>query len=285
MRAMLSWTFLPILLCLAPAAYAASMSDADYMAAMAAMHASDMPVPSAGAVEKPSQPITGADVTYATVGGKEVKGYLSRPAAAKGPLPAIIVIHEWWGLNDNIRRMADRLADEGYETLAVDLYNGQSAQTPDDAKKYMMEVMGNKDAAKDNLRQAYAYLHDHEHASRMGVIGWCFGGGWSLQTGLLFPDKLNAVVMYYGQPVTDVKVLATLKMPLLGLFGEEDMGITVADVLNFQDALKQAGVNADIHEYPGAGHAFANPSGEHYQPAVAKDAWKRTLAFFKQHLQ
>lgn len=284
MRVLSSCLFLSCLLCLAPVTHAASMSDADYMAAMAAMHASDMPVPSAAAVEKPSQPVTGTDVVYATA-GKDVKGYLSRPADAKGPLPGIIVIHEWWGLNDNIRRMADRLAGEGYETLAVDLYEGQSAASPEDAKKYMMQVMGDKDVAKDNLKQAYAYLHDHEHATKIGVIGWCFGGGWALQTALLLPDKLDALVMYYGQPVTDVKTLATLKMPLLGLFGEEDRGIIVADVLNFQDALKQAGVAADIHEYPGAGHAFANPSGEHYQPAAAKDAWKRTLAFFKQHLQ
>lgn len=269
---------------LSPAAFA--MSDADYMAAMAAMHASDMPTPSPEAVQKPAQPVTGSEVVYATVGGKEVHGYLTKPASAKGPLPGIIVVHEWWGLNDNIRRTADRLAGEGYEALAVDLYDGApAAKTPDEAKKLMMGVMGDKDAAKDNLRQAYAYLHDHEHASKMGVIGWCFGGGWSLQTALLFPDKLDAVVMYYGQPVTDVKALSTLKMPLAGFFGKEDMGITVADVLNFQDALKQAGVKAEIQEYDGAGHAFANPSGEHYNAAAAKDSWQRTVAFFKQHLQ
>ena len=285
MRATLLRISLSALICLAPAAHAGSMSDADYMAAMAAMHASDTPAPSAAAVEKPSVPVTGAEVVYATVGGKEVHGYLSRPSGAKGPLPGIIVIHEWWGLNDNIRRMADRLAGEGYETLAVDLYGGTAGQTPDEAKKLMMAVMSDKDAAKDNLKQAYAYLHDHEHATRMGVIGWCFGGGWSLQTALLFPDKLDAVVMYYGQPVTDVKTLTTLKMPLLGLFGQEDMGITVADVMNFQDALKEAGVRADIHEYPGAGHAFANPSGQNYKPDVAKDAWGRTTWFFKQYLQ
>jgi len=285
MRAMLFITLFSALLSLSPSLYAASMSDADYMAAMATMHASDTPAPSPAAVEKPVRPVTSAEVVYATAGGKQVHGYLSRPAAAKGPLPGIIVVHEWWGLNDNIRRMTDRLAGEGYEALAVDLYAGQpAAKTPDEAKKLMLGAMGDKDAVKDNLRQAYAYLHDHEHASKMGVIGWCFGGGWALQTALLFPDKLDAAVMYYGQPVTDVKALATLKMPLLGLFGEEDMGITVADVLNFQDALKQAGVDAEIHEYPGAGHAFANPSGQNYKPDVARDAWQKTTAFFKQYL-
>lgn len=266
-------------------AFAGSMTDAEYMAAMAAMHHDDAPNATPVAVAKPSQPVSGSDVVYATVGGKQVKGYLVRPSAAKGPLPGIIVVHEWWGLNDNIRRTADRLAGEGYEALAVDLYNGQSADNPDDATKYMKAVMADKDTAKDNLKQAYAYLHDHEHASKMGVIGWCFGGGWSLQTALLFPDKLDAAVMYYGQPVTDVPTLKTLKMPLIGFFGEKDMGITVADVTAFQEALKQAGVDAEIHEYPDAGHAFANPSGKNYQEAAAKDSWERTVKFFGAHLQ
>lgn len=265
-------------------AFADSMTDAQYMAAMEAMHHDDSPTASPVTVPAPAQPVSGSEVTYATVTGKPVKGYLVRPSAAKGPLPGIIVIHEWWGLNDNIRKTADRLAGEGYEALAVDLYDGQSATTPEDATKYMKAVMADKDAARDNLRQAYAYLHDHEHATRMGVIGWCFGGGWSLQTALLFPDKLDAAVMYYGQPVTDVQQLKTLKMPLIGFFGEKDMGITVADVTSFQEALKTAGVDAEIHEYPDAGHAFANPSGKNYQAAAATDSWSRTVAFFNQHL-
>jgi len=262
----------------------ADMTDAQYLAAMAAMHHGDAPTPSPGAVEKPVQPVSGTEVVYATVGGKPVKGYLTRPVSAKGPLPGIIVIHEWWGLNDNIRRTADRLAGEGYEALAVDLYNGQSAANPDDAKKYMMGVMNDPDSAKDNLKQAYAYLHDHEKAAKMGVIGWCFGGGWSLQTALLFPDKLDAAVMYYGRPVTDVAQLSALKMPLIGFFGELDQGITVADVDAFQKALQQAKVNAEIHEYPNAGHAFANPSGSGYQAAAAEDSWQRTVKFLKDHL-
>ena len=266
-------------------AFAASMTDAQYMAAMSAMHHDDAPTASAVTVPAPAQPVSGSEVVYATVGGKQVKGYLVRPTSAKGPLPGIIVIHEWWGLNDNIRKTADRLAGEGYEALAVDLYNGQSATTPDDATKYMKAVMGDKDSAKENLKQAYAYLHDHEHATKLGVIGWCFGGGWSLQTALLFPDKLDAAVMYYGQPVTDQDQLKTLKMPLIGFFGEKDMGITVADVTAFQEALKQAGVDAEIHEYPDAGHAFANPSGKNYQAAAATDSWERTVKFFKAHLQ
>ena len=284
MRLMLSCLFC-LSLTLSSSAFAESADDAAYIASMMAMHAADTPVPSPAALERPEMPVLGAEVTYATVGGKPVRGYLSRPAAAKGPMPAIIVIHEWWGLNDNIRHMTDRLAGQGFEALAVDLYGGRSATTSDQAQALVKAVYGDTASAKDNLKQAYGFLHDHEHATQVGVIGWCFGGGWALQTALLLPDRLQAVVMYYGQPVTDVAQLATLKMPLLGLFGAADTGITVADVTAFQQALKDAKVDADIHEYPGAGHAFANPSGTRYDPVAAEDAWKRTVKFFKKHLR
>jgi carboxymethylenebutenolidase len=277
---------LPLLLLVAGAAASAhSMGNQQYLLAMAAMHADDAPVASPAARQKPAQPVHGAEVVYASVAGKPVRGYLSMPANGKGALPGIIVIHEWWGLNDNIRSMADQLAGQGYAALAVDLYGGQSAQNAAGARKLMQAVFMHPEAARDNLRQAYAYLHDHEHAPRIGVIGWCFGGGWSLQTALMFPDQLNAAVMYYGQPVDDVAELSKLKVPLMGFFGEEDQGITVKDVQAFEKALRAAKVNAEIHEYPNAGHAFANPSGERYRPVAAADAWKRTLAFFARYLK
>jgi carboxymethylenebutenolidase len=261
------------------------MSDARYVAAMAAMHASDTPVASPISKTAPRQPVNGRDVIYATVDGKPVHGYLAQPKTATGPLPAVIVIHEWWGLNENITHMADRLAGEGYTALAVDLYGGQSTAEPAGAEALMKQVFANTGAAESNLRQAYGYLHDTEHAPRIGVIGWCFGGGWALQTALMLPDKINATVMYYGRPVDDVAALSKLKMPLIGFFGEEDRGITVKDVKAFQRALKRAHVKADIHEYPGAGHAFANPSGQNYRPAAASDAWRRTVAFLERYLK
>ncbi len=277
---------IPILLWAAfPVSPVMAMNNQQYLLAMAAMHADDAPIASPIALQKPAQPVHGAEVVYATVNGKPVRGYFSEPLHGKHPLPGIIVIHEWWGLNDNIRSMADQLAGQGYAALAVDLYGGQSAKDPNDAKKLMLGVFKNPDAARDNLKQAYAYLHDHERAPRIGVIGWCFGGGWSLQTALMFPDKLAAAVMYYGQPVDNVAELSKLKMPLMGFFGEQDKGITVQDVRAFQKALKAAKVHAKIHEYPHAGHAFANPSGQNYRPAAAADAWKRTLAFFARYLR
>src|SRR5574337_1464885 len=158
-----------------------AMSDPQYLLAMQAMHMHDAPAASPATYAKPAQPIQHREVAYATVNGQPVHGYLAEPLHAQGALPAIIVIHEWWGLNDNIRSMADQLAGQGYAALAVDLYHGKSATTPAQAIALMKTVLADKAAAGSNLRQAYAFLHDSEHAPRVGVIGWCFGGGWSLQ--------------------------------------------------------------------------------------------------------
>jgi carboxymethylenebutenolidase len=271
---------------LAGAAYADSgMADSDYVARMAHLHAGETPAATPAATARPAVPVAGSAVQYATVDGNAVTGYLARPAHANGPLPGIIVIHEWWGLNDNIRAMADRLAGEGYQALAVDLYGGQAATTADEAQTLMRHALAHIPAVEANLRQAYAYLADTAHAPRIGVIGWCFGGGWSLQTALMFPHDIDAAVMYYGRPVTDRDALATLDMPLLGLFGAEDDGITPQVVHRFEADLKAAGVDADIHIYPGAPHAFANPSGSAYRPEAARDAWRRTIEFFAANLK
>jgi carboxymethylenebutenolidase len=215
-------------------------------------------------------------------------GFLAQPANvadAQEPLPGIIAIHEWWGLNDNIKAVSERLAGEGYSVLAVDLYGGAVAQQPDQAKPLMQGVMQTPAPAQDNLRQAYAYLTEQQQAPRVGSIGWCFGGAWSLQTGLLLPEQLDAMVIYYGRLETDPKVLAPLQMPIAGFFGELDQGIPVADVKAFEAALTGLGKAAEITIYDDANHAFANPSGDRYNPTAAKDAWDKTTAFFERHLK
>jgi carboxymethylenebutenolidase len=147
----------------------------------------------------------------------------------------------------------------------------------------MKEVMGNRATAEDNLKQAYAFLHDKEGAGKVGVVGWCFGGGWSLQTGLLV--LVDAVVMYYGFPETDKAKLARLHGPLLGLFGAEDQSIKPEMVRQLEASLKELGKDVDIHIFPGAGHAFANASGGNYVKAAADEAWQLTLDFFAKHLR
>jgi carboxymethylenebutenolidase len=286
----LSMLFPLLTLCLLPAAARMARADErsamdDTMERMAEEHRHDKPTATAAAMTPPAQKVTGEEVVYGKVGGQPVHGYLTHPQGAKPGLPGIIVIHEWWGLNDNIRRMADRLAGEGYTALAVDLYGGQSADTPEKAQALMGAVLKNPAPAEENLEQAYSFLETQQKAPRIGVIGWCFGGGWSLQTALLFPEKVDATVIYYGHLVDDKAKLAALKMPILGFFGGKDQSIPVATVQAFEKTLKDLGKSVEIHIYDDASHAFANPSGGSYNPKAAEDSWKRTTAFFKTHLK
>ncbi len=265
-----------------------SADEETHLRNMAAEHRGDRPDATPAATTAPAQPVTAAPVAYGQAGqaaGKPISGFLARPQAAKGPLPALIVIHEWWGLNDNIRDVTRRLAGEGYTALAVDLYGGASATSPDQATRLMQGVMKDPAAARMNLRQAYDYLATHEHAPKVGVIGWCFGGGWSLNTALLLPDKIAATVIYYGHPTTDRAQLATLGMPIIGFFGAKDQSIPVASVREFESTLKSLGKPVEIHVYDDAGHAFANPSGTNYRPQAAADAWTRTVAFLAHALK
>ena len=251
---------------------------------MAKEHATDRPISNPASEAEPTAPVDVEDVQYATVDGRPVTGYLARPADAAGPLPALIVIHEWWGLNDNIRAMTRRLAGEGYAALAVDLYGGQAAETPDAARSLMSATNERPEAAEENLRQAYDYLTVELDAPAVGSIGWCFGGGWSLRTALLLPRQLDGAVIYYGHLVTDRERLQTLEMPILGLFGGEDQGIPIDSVRTFEETLHELGKDATIIVYPGAGHAFANPSGQNYQPETAEKAWQETVDFLKETL-
>lgn len=251
---------------------------------MAKEHAGDSPKKSGIAKLEPAMAVETDKVKYATVGDNEVHGFFARPKDPEGPMPGIIAIHEWWGLNENIRNVTKLLAGEGYRVLAVDLYEGKTAETPDKAKELMGAAMNDKQRLKENLSDAYNYISSERNATRVGVIGWCFGGGWSLQTALMLPGELDATAIYYGELVTDADTLKPLEMPVIGFFGTEDSAISPSKVNAFEQAMNQAGNDVTIHNYEGAGHAFANPSGERYDPEAAMDAWNKTLDFFDAHL-
>lgn len=253
-----------------------------YTEAMAKEHADDNAEANA-ARQQPLQEVKSESVVYATVGGVEIAGHLTMPANATGAEPAVIMIHEWWGLNENITNMADQLAAEGYVVLAVDLYAGKSATSPEDATKLMQASMKDKSPLEDNLKQAIAFL-EGKGKSKIGVMGWCFGGMWTLNTALLAPDKVDAAVIYYGRVQSDTVALEALNMPILGIFAAEDKGIPLDSVKAFESALIDLGKNAEIIIYPDVDHAFANPSGNNYSETEAKDAWGRTLQFFKANL-
>ncbi|MTI88837.1 MAG: dienelactone hydrolase family protein [Balneolaceae bacterium] len=246
-------------------------------------HAEDKPVANKAWYE-PEAPVDTQSVVYAKIDGKQVNGYLAQPEGAPGDAPGIIVIHEWWGLNDNVKMMTRRIAAEGYTALAVDLYKGQVAESPEDARTYMSGVMDDMSASTENLKAAYQYLDEQHKASKVGTIGWCFGGGMSLTAALTLPAKIDLAVIYYGRLVTDKDQLRLLEMPVIGFFGGADQGIPVATVKEFETALDSAGVENEIYIYKNAGHAFANPSGNNYQKAAAEDAWYKTVEFLDYYL-
>jgi carboxymethylenebutenolidase len=255
------------------------------VAATAAEHEHAAPTATPLAEAAPAVPVLEQELAYGERQNSNLVGYLSMPADAAEPLPGIILIHEWWGLNDNIKALTRRLAGEGYVVLAVDLYGGVTADTPERAQALMAALLAEPDAARRNLSQAYDYLEKYAFAPRIGSIGWCLGGGWSLQTALLYPDALDAAVMYYGQVTTDRGQLATLEMPVLGFFGGEDESIPVREVQDFRAALLDLGKNAEVLIVPGVDHAFANPSGGNYNEKAATEAWDKTLEFFERNLK
>jgi len=226
-----------------------------------------------------------AEMIQTTVNKQPLGGYLALPKGG-GTHPAVIVIHEWWGLNDWVKEQADSLAAHGYTAFAVDLYKGQVAKDAETAHQYMSGL--SEDEAIATLRRAGEFLRGRSdvRAQAIGVIGWCMGGRYSIRLAAADPG-IRACVMYYGAPITDEAAIKGIQAPILGSFGAEDKGPTPDQVKAFEKALAAAGKKADMKIYPGAGHAFANvnnPWGG-YREDAAKDAWGRTLAFFERHLK
>ncbi len=218
-------------------------------------------------------------------GDEKGMGVLVTPEG-KGPFPAVIVIQEWWGLNDWVKQQARALAQQGYLALAPDLYRGKVTDKQEEAHQLMMGTP--RDRALRDLQGAWAYLQSRPDVKkdRIGVIGWCMGGGYALQLATVEPG-LAATVAYYGTPPTDPSAVAAIKSPVLGNYGGEDKGPSPDQVKAFEEAMKKAGKKADIKIYPGAGHAFANvnnPWGG-YRKEAAEDAWARTTRFLATYLK
>lgn len=208
-------------------------------------------------------------------------GFLARPSES-GKFPGVILIHEWWGLNDNIKDMARILASHGYTVFAANLYASQAATTPDGARQLLTTF--NTEKGILNIQTVTELLRTNYGIERLATIGWCFGGTQSLNYALSGND-LDATVIYYGQLVTDKDKLSLIHWPVLGIFGGQDQNIPVESVNEFESALNDLGIENEIYIYPGVGHAFANPSGANYAPVETKDAWQNTISFLERHLQ
>jgi carboxymethylenebutenolidase len=224
----------------------------------------------------------------------QAKGYLVYPIMSNenktknnnNTLPAVIMIHENKGLNDNIKNMANLLAKNGYVVLAVDLFNGEVTTDQNRSSELTQQVRDNQDIATANLKSAvkYAASLPNVNAEKIVSLGWCFGGAQSLQLALNSQDHpLAATIIYYGRLITDKTILSNIKWPVLGIFGDQDRSIPVDTVKAFELALNSSGITNEIYIYKGVGHAFANPSGENYAPKETQDAWQKTLSFLKKY--
>ena len=209
-------------------------------------------------------------------------GYLAQPDDGASH-PAIVVIQEWWGLVPHIEEVARRLSGEGFIALAPDLYHGHQAAEPDEARKLAMAL--ERDTAVAEILAAASYLADMERVEpkKIGVVGWCMGGGLALSAAADDGD-LGGVVAFYGRPLS-VDDTARLHIPVLALYAEHDHSITADDIEAFEAAMAEHGVPHQVHTYAGTQHAFFNDTRPGiYNPIAAADAWRRTLAWFRLHL-
>jgi carboxymethylenebutenolidase len=217
--------------------------------------------------------------------GKEtVSGFLASPEKP-GRYPAVIVVHEWWGLNDWVKEQTQKIADQGMVALAVDLYRGKVAADPSEAHELMRGLP--TDRAVSDLNAAFAYLGTRKDVDRdrIGTVGWCMGGGFAIQLAIHQP-RLRACVINYGALPTDPNDLSQITAAVLGNFGADDRGITPADVHAFEKTMRTAGKYADVKIYDGAGHAFENSTNTvGFRPEAAADAWTRTIAFLTRALR
>lgn len=235
-------------------------------------------------------PLSGAQAPVKTEtvhfrsGPETISGYLAVPGLP-GRHPALVVIQEWWGLNDWVKEQAREFAQHGYVALAPDLYHGKIATTPAEARKLMQSMP--RDRAIRDVMAAYNYLAamPNVEKDKIGSIGWCMGGGYSLQLAIHEP-RLAACVVNYGELVTDPALIEKIKAPVLGNFGADDRGIPPSAVHAFVKAMQKAGKQIDAKIYPGAGHAFENPNNKgSYRAEAAREARARTLAFFDRTLK
>ena len=212
-------------------------------------------------------------------------GYLAVPEG-EGPFPALVIIHEWNGLVDRVRQVADDLAAEGYVTLAADVYQGRTGSNGEENSALVQEAMANLPAVVANLNAAVTYLKARPDVTgRVGAMGWCFGGGVALSFGL-DGDHHDATAIFYGRLIDDPEVLASMDHEVYGTFAEQDSGIPPEQVRSFESALRSAGIDNDVHIYDDVNHGFwlrvdGNPE---LRSDPALDAWQRLKAYLDRSL-
>ena len=233
----------------------------------------------------PTRPVDSERLPYAEIDDQLVYGHFAFPSDMIEPLPAVIVVHDLWGLTDEVRALSDRLAAEGYMVLAVDLFDGSTfdAETRSRANREAVELLENPDKAASNISQALDFV-GIAGAPGKASLGWGLGGAWSLNATMMFPDELDAAIVYYGQVTSDEEELMKISAPVLGLFGARDREITVDSVTEFEAAMRRLRKDYVVQVYPGVGARFADSTWATFDQEAARDAWQRTIDFLASKL-
>ncbi|HCR48906.1 MAG TPA: carboxymethylenebutenolidase [Bacteroidetes bacterium] len=223
-------------------------SDKEYTDRMHAEHQHESPTATPATAHGTHKDV-GKMITFGSEDGQEYNGYYVKRNDTKANAPGLIMIHEWWGLNDNIKAMAEKYAALGYKVLAVDMYDGTVATKSEEAMPLMRAATNDLPGSRNILKAGYAFLKK-EKAAKIGSIGWCMGGFFSLQTAIALPKTLSAAVIYYGDvSKASQNELASLQMPILGHFGGLDKGIPRSSVQQFEATLRDLKKNVTIHMY------------------------------------
>jgi carboxymethylenebutenolidase len=216
-------------------------------------------------------------------GNGDLPGYLARPTA-EGSYPGVIVIQEWWGVDDHIKDLTERFARQGYVALAPDLYRGEVAKEPSDAQRLVMTVQ--LDQAFLDIQGAVDYLNQQEFVApknKVGVVGFCFGGGLAMMMSYR-GTGVGAVAVFYGNSRPTDTDLQNVKVPIIGFFGDQDRGFPAETINHWADVLKSAGKINQMTIYKGAPHAFFNNTRPSYRNLAVEDSWAKTLAWFENYL-
>lgn len=235
------------------------------------------------APQQDGRAVDSESLAYAEVDDQLVYGHFAFPSDMLEPVPAVVIVHDWWGLNEHVRSEANRIAAAGYIVLAVDLYGGEVVTTPEAARAKMIDVLENPELVESNLRQALEFV-DVAGAPQVATLGWGLGGGWALDASRLFPGRVAAAVIYYGQVSDNEARLADIDAAVLGFFGERDRGIKIDSVRQFEAAMHRLRKDVTLHVFDDTGHGFVDPARGTYRADIAAATWQQTIDFLAETL-
>lgn len=245
---------------------------------------SDAPAAATSAGTETGGAVLAQEFAYGASEERNLVGYFAMPEDVVEPLPGVVMIHEWRGLDEGVRAAARRLAAAGYAVLAIDLFGGIVIDDPAEGGRLTRDILRDREAALDNIRQAHDYLVQYALAPEVAVLGWSFGGTWALEAGIDLPGRFDAVVTYYGEIELSDSRLRQLDAPLLGLFAEHDPTIPLRDVQSFRTRLRDFGKDSEVLIYSDVAHAFASPGESAFDAGAASEAWGTMLEFLESRL-